>query len=101
MFGRFTQIRGKGQLSSIVLKLMERFKQESDELLMIHDQPEIDQLILIDRLTDPISVLATQRTYEGIIDEIEGITNTQAEFDKDYLGKLVQANRGMARKRLL
>jgi len=87
MFGRFTQIRGKGHLSSIVLKLMERFKNESDELLMIHDQPEIDQLILIDRLTDPITVLATQRTYEGIIDEIEGIANTQAEFDKDLLGK--------------
>jgi len=87
MYGRFTQIRGKGQLSTIVMKLMERFKRESDELLMIHDQPEIDQLILIDRLTDPITVLATQRTYEGIIDEIEGIANSHAEFDKDLLGK--------------
>lgn len=37
-------------------------------------------MLLIDRAVDLISPLATQLTYEGLIDEIYGINNTTANF---------------------
>lgn len=40
----------------------------------------IDQILLIDRSIDLITPLATQLTYEGLIDEIFGINNSTANF---------------------
>ena len=42
--------------------------------------PEIDQLILIDRDVDLVTPLCTQLTYEGLIDEIHGINNSNAHY---------------------
>lgn len=39
--------------------------------------PEVDQLILIDREVDMITPFCTQLTYEGLIDEIFGINNSK------------------------
>jgi len=88
LFGRFGKICGKGPLSNTIIRLMNRFQHENAKVYSpIHDQPtEIDQLILIDRLSDPISVLATQRTYEGMLDEQEGICFTQIDINADLLG---------------
>jgi len=36
---------------------------------------QIDQLIIIDRIVDLISPLATQLTYEGLLDEVYPIRN--------------------------
>jgi hypothetical protein len=67
---------------------MNRIKAENAEVYRrINDTPEIDKLILIDRLVDPISALATQRTYEGIIDEIQGINYTEVNINPEVLGK--------------
>ena len=38
---------------------------------------QIDQLILLDRSVDLLTPLATQLTYEGLIDEIFGIHNSK------------------------
>lgn len=37
--------------------------------------PVFDSLLLLDRNVDLLTPLATQLTYEGLIDEIYGITN--------------------------
>ena len=37
--------------------------------------PQIDCLLLLDRNVDLLTPLMTQLTYEGLIDEIYGITN--------------------------
>lgn len=39
--------------------------------------PVFDTLLLLDRNIDLLTPLATQLTYEGLIDEIYGITNGQ------------------------
>ena len=36
--------------------------------------PQIDELIIIDRSIDMITPLLTQLTYEGLIDELVGIS---------------------------
>ena len=40
-------------------------------------QPQIDTLLLIDRTVDFLTPLATQLTYEGLIDEIYGVQNSK------------------------
>ena len=40
-------------------------------------QPQIDSLLLIDRTVDLLTPLATQLTYEGLIDEIYGVHNSK------------------------
>ena len=37
----------------------------------------IDQILLLDRNIDLLSPLATQLTYEGLIDELFGISNSK------------------------
>jgi hypothetical protein len=39
--------------------------------------PQIDNLLIIDRNTDPLTPLLSQLTYEGLIDEIFGINNSE------------------------
>jgi len=39
--------------------------------------PQIDNLLIIDRIVDPLTPLLTQLTYEGLIDEFFGIHNSQ------------------------
>src|SRR6218665_2867324 len=38
--------------------------------------PQIDNLLIIDRMVDPLTPLLTQLTYEGLIDEIYGVNNS-------------------------
>eukprot|EP01116_Phalansterium_solitarium_P008766 TRINITY_DN22737_c0_g1_i1.p1 TRINITY_DN22737_c0_g1~~TRINITY_DN22737_c0_g1_i1.p1 ORF type:complete len:656 (-),score=304.25 TRINITY_DN22737_c0_g1_i1:111-2078(-) len=49
--------------------------------------PEIDQLILIDRDVDLVTPLLTQLTYEGLIDEVFGISNGLVEVDPELAGQ--------------
>ena len=39
--------------------------------------PQIDDLFLIDRTVDPLTPLLTQLTYEGLIDEVYDIQNSE------------------------
>lgn len=39
--------------------------------------PQIDNLLILDRVVDPLTPLLTQLTYEGLIDEIFGISNSK------------------------
>ncbi|XP_063227243.1 vacuolar protein sorting-associated protein 33A isoform X2 [Bacillus rossius redtenbacheri] len=42
--------------------------------------PLLDRLLLLDRAVDLLTPLATQLTYEGLVDEVFGINNTTAQF---------------------
>jgi vacuolar protein sorting-associated protein 33A len=41
---------------------------------------EVDTLILLDRTVDLVTPLCTQLTYEGLIDEVLGISNGSVEL---------------------
>ena len=45
-----------------------------------HVMPQIDNLLVIDRVVDPLTPLLTQLTYEGLIDECFSINNSQYDF---------------------
>ncbi|TRY66271.1 hypothetical protein DNTS_026228 [Danionella cerebrum] len=74
LYGTIPQIFGKGECARHVANMMLRMKRE---FAGSHSQilPVFDSLLLLDRNVDLLTPLATQLTYEGLIDEIFGITN--------------------------
>ncbi|XP_059405658.1 vacuolar protein sorting-associated protein 33A [Carassius carassius] len=74
LYGTIPQIFGKGECARHVANMMLRMKRE---FAGSHTQilPVFDTLLLLDRNVDLLTPLATQLTYEGLIDEIYGITN--------------------------
>uniref|UniRef100_W8BKE4 Vacuolar protein sorting-associated protein 33A n=1 Tax=Ceratitis capitata TaxID=7213 RepID=W8BKE4_CERCA len=75
LYGRIPKIYGKGNNAQ---RVWEHAKQlGTEEKVLNSDKGLIDQVILLDRSIDIISAVATQLTYEGLIDEIFGIKNNQ------------------------
>lgn len=66
LYGRIPKIYGKGMFAE---KLWELTKNMGKDELAIGNtgKGSIDQLIILDRSIDLMSVLATQLTYEGLI----------------------------------
>lgn len=108
--GLFPRILGKGEHAQRVAELLARFRQEllageaGDGINGINGIDEggaggggvveaglapsttLESLILIDREADPVTPLLTQLTYEGLIDELYGIQNSQTEVDATIVG---------------
>uniref|UniRef100_A0A034VX74 Vacuolar protein sorting-associated protein 33A n=1 Tax=Bactrocera dorsalis TaxID=27457 RepID=A0A034VX74_BACDO len=75
LYGQIPKIYGKGIHSQ---RIWEHAKQLGAEEKMLNgDKGLIDQIILLDRSIDILSAVATQLTYEGLIDEFFGIKNNQ------------------------
>ncbi|XP_033171234.1 vacuolar protein sorting-associated protein 33A [Drosophila mauritiana] len=72
LYGRIPKIYGKGEFAH---RVWEHAKQlgRDERTLYNGDKGVVDQLILLDRSIDLLSPLATQLTYEGLIDEFYGI----------------------------
>lgn len=92
--GLFPRIIGKGDNAKRVAELLARFRQE---LLAGEDASETNKIgltpstttesvIIIDREVDLVTPLLTQLTYEGLIDELYGIQNSQTEVDPTIVG---------------
>lgn len=79
LYGTIPQIFGKGECARLVANMMLRMKREfagsQNQTL-----PVFDKLLLLDRNVDLLTPLATQLTYEGLIDEIYGIQNTNVKL---------------------
>ncbi|XP_050088887.1 vacuolar protein sorting-associated protein 33A [Anopheles aquasalis] len=75
LYGRIPKVYGKGSYAQRVWDITKAMAEEDSEALN-NDKGVIDQMIILDRSVDLMSVLATQLTYEGLIDEIYGINNT-------------------------
>ncbi|OBS79097.1 hypothetical protein A6R68_18505 [Neotoma lepida] len=76
LYGTIPHIFGKGECARQVANMMVRMKREftgSQNSVF----PVFDNLLLLDRNVDLLTPLATQLTYEGLIDEIYGIQNSK------------------------
>ncbi|XP_045606207.1 vacuolar protein sorting-associated protein 33A [Procambarus clarkii] len=79
IFGLIPNIYGKGPAAKQIYDLMVQMRREmgGNEPQVT---PQIDQLILIDRSVDLITPLATQLTYDGLIDQFYGIINSTVKL---------------------
>lgn len=81
LYGKIPKIVGKGKFAEKVKELTKTMA--LNENIEANDKGVIDQLIILDRSIDVLSALATQLTYEGLIDEFYGINNTTVNFPAD------------------
>ncbi|KAI9802416.1 MAG: hypothetical protein M1825_002800 [Sarcosagium campestre] len=94
--GLFPRIIGKGdnahRLAELLLRMRTEVSAGEDADTMntsnigLTPSSTIESLIIIDREVDFSTVLLTQLTYEGIIDEQVGIKNNQAEVNSSVVG---------------
>mmetsp|Transcript_353 Transcript_353/g.424 ORF Transcript_353/g.424 Transcript_353/m.424 type:complete len:497 (-) Transcript_353:429-1919(-) len=84
IFGIIPEIKGVGEAAKLVKDMLLRMRKEigADEPVVL---PEIDTLILIDRAVDMITPMPTQLTYEGLVDEVFGITNSHVDLDAEMV----------------
>ncbi|KEG06465.1 putative vacuolar protein sorting-associated protein [Trypanosoma grayi] len=79
-FGAIPLIRGKGTRAAKVVQMLGRMQNEVGSEFLTGLTPEIDSLFILDRTLDLVTPLASQLTYEGLIDEFYSIDCGQATF---------------------
>lgn len=69
LYGRIPKVYGKGEYAQQVWNLTKRLARDESAVPSAPsvDKVGFDQLIILDRSIDLMSVLATQLTYEGLI----------------------------------
>ncbi|XP_062561013.1 vacuolar protein sorting-associated protein 33A [Armigeres subalbatus] len=82
LYGRIPKVYGIGSCAQRVWELTKTMINEEQAIPSI-DKGVIDQMIILDRSVDLMSVLATQLTYEGLIDEIFSINNTTVNLPSE------------------
>lgn len=95
-YGLFPRIVGKGDNGKRLADLLIRMRTEvaageapsntGPSFLGLAPSTTIDSLIIIDREVDFPTVLLTQLTYEGLIDEVFNISANQTEVDSSIIG---------------
>ncbi|KAJ4372231.1 Vacuolar protein-sorting-associated protein 33 [Neocucurbitaria cava] len=95
-YGLFPRIIGKGDNGKRLADLLIRMRTEvtagetsssaGPSFLGLTPSSTIDSLIIVDREVDFPTVLLTQLTYEGLIDEVFNISANQTEVDSSVVG---------------
>lgn len=95
-YGLFPRIIGKGDNGKRLADLLIRMRTEvtagessnsaGPSFLGLTPSSNIDSLIIVDREVDFPTVLLTQLTYEGLIDEVFKISANQTEVDSSVVG---------------
>lgn len=78
LYGKISRVTGRGPAASKVFELLKRLDREEEDIKSNHtaQSTTIEHLFLLDRSIDLLTPLVTQLTYEGLIDEIFGIKNS-------------------------
>lgn len=97
-YGLFPRIMGKGDNAKRLADLLQRMRNEEDvntaadpnstllTSFSLTPSSLIENLIIVDREVDFLTLLSTQLTYEGLLDEAFGVNNNNAEVDSAILG---------------
>lgn len=83
LYGKIPKIYGKGVHAQMVWDHAKQLAID-EKSLYNGDKGAIDQLILLDRSIDLLTPLATQLTYEGLIDEFYGIRQNQLTLPAEH-----------------
>ncbi|EKD19195.1 uncharacterized protein L3040_009364 [Drepanopeziza brunnea f. sp. 'multigermtubi'] len=103
--GLFPRITGQGDNARRLADLLARMRQElvagedtnESNRLGLTPSTTMESLIVIDREVDYATPLLTQLTYEGLIDEVVGIQNNQADVDSSIVGVAPQPPPGSSK----
>ncbi|KAG8997603.1 hypothetical protein FRB94_003312 [Tulasnella sp. JGI-2019a] len=90
-YGLFPRIVGKGDAAKKLANLLIHLRAHPTTTAQANSpnlstpSELLDSLVIIDRSTDMITPLLTQLTYEGLVDELMGITNSYVEVEANFL----------------
>ncbi|WFD02733.1 Vacuolar protein-sorting-associated protein 33 [Malassezia obtusa] len=98
-YGLFPRIVGKGDMANRLCDLLvrqrrEHFASDPGNAALQALSPQVDALIVLDRTVDVVTPLSTQLTYEGLIDEVLGVSNGFVEVDASWVGAAAPAAQG-------
>ncbi|XP_059169291.1 vacuolar protein sorting-associated protein 33A-like isoform X2 [Physella acuta] len=79
LYGTIPYIYGKGDCAKQVVEMLRRMKMEQGGFEP-QISPQIDNLLILDRSVDLLTPLLYQLTYEGLIDEVFNIKNTNVKL---------------------
>jgi len=85
MYGVIPHIKGKGVPAQQIATMMLKMRREMQLGLTQTEPPAISEMILIDRLVDPITPMLTMLTYEGLVDEFFTVTNSAVELPAEMV----------------
>ena len=71
--GFIPRIVGKGDAALLLKQALVRSREEFLLDKQDHQQSEFDSLFILDRTVDLLTLMRTQLTYEGLVDELFGI----------------------------
>ncbi|KAG8783272.1 hypothetical protein FRC15_005507 [Serendipita sp. 397] len=96
LYGLFPRILGKGEHAERLARLLIRLnaQQITTPGLPVSQgvSEKIDSLIIVERRADMVTPMLTQLTYEGLIDELVGVSNTYVELPANIVSPPSQAN---------
>ncbi|KAG2525295.1 hypothetical protein JM18_004769 [Phytophthora kernoviae] len=87
VFGMIPHVKYKGTMAKTIYQMMAHFQREQEVAgnpIGVLD-PEIDTVVLIDRNVDLVTPMCTPLTYEGLLDEILGITHGFVTVDAELI----------------
>ncbi|CAG7853945.1 Vacuolar protein sorting-associated protein 33A Short=hVPS33A [Serendipita indica DSM 11827] len=84
LYGLFPRIMGKGEHAERLAKLLMRLNAQQLPAPGVPTfqglSEKLDSLVIIERRVDMVTPMLTQLTYEGLIDEFIGVSNTYVEL---------------------
>ena len=84
LLGTFPVVQGVGPAAVAVNDVLRKLGKEL-ELPEAEGAPEIGRLVLVDRTVDLVTPMATQLTFEGLVDEVFGIQQGFVELDAEMV----------------
>ena len=81
--GTVPLVRGKGQAARSVATMVTSLRKEREGPKRRRGAPAIDMILLLDRQIDLVTPMCTQLTYEGLVDEVLGITSGSVDVPED------------------
>jgi len=102
MYGLFPRVVGKGDLANRLCDLLVRQRREhtanSTTSTLQTPSSQVDALIVLDRTVDLVTPLSIQLTYEGLLDEVVGLSHGFIDVDAAWVGAAQSAGTGARRK---
>ncbi|EFN56300.1 hypothetical protein CHLNCDRAFT_144693 [Chlorella variabilis] len=95
-WGTIPHLKGKGDSAAAVQRIMSRMRQEQGTEAPAAGADGIDTLILLDRCVDMVTPMCTQLTYEGLLDEVFGLTCGQMKAEAPAAAAAAAADGGGA-----
>jgi hypothetical protein len=88
LYGFFPKVLGKGDSAALLIDMLDRSRVEflTNTGTGLNDmkESEFDSVLILDRNVDYLTLMKTQMTYEGLLDELFNVKSSFVELDASF-----------------